>query len=159
VSFRARPLAEQERVSGLVRRTIAVVGSAVALATLGCGPRSISGTVRLEGVPLTEARVTFTGEGGAPGPFVTKTDNDGRYSLLSNTNEDIPAGKYRITISKTGLKDGTTPTDPKELEKAIRTRKIASLVPKVYEDYQTTPLRAEVTSGSRAHDFDLKKKP
>jgi len=115
-----------------------------------------SGKVTLNAAPLAEARVTFTGDDGKAGPFIARTDARGRYTLLSNTATGIPAGKYRVTVHKVGLKDGTIPTDPQAYEEAVRAGTMESLVNQIYETFETTPLRAEVASGSNTRDFDLK---
>jgi predicted RNA-binding Zn-ribbon protein involved in translation (DUF1610 family) len=146
-------LAEKEGMSPRTKLILAVGAGVVGLVLLGWflfGGSSlsfVSGTITLDGEPLTEARVDFVGDasvGDASAErFLAKTDDKGHYVLRSNTNAGIPPGKYKVTVSKLALKDG----------------QMQSFVHKVYEELESTPLHAEVGAGSHTKNFELKKQP
>jgi hypothetical protein len=71
---------------------------------------AVSGTITLNGDPLAYATVTFIPKDGTPGfGGVGKTDAAGRYTLLGSRDnaKGIPAGEYRVVISKRLMPDGS----------------------------------------------------
>jgi hypothetical protein len=118
----------------------------------------VSGTIMLDGTPLGQAKVVFVADGAESGPFIAKTDDEGVYSMRTNTNEGIPPGKFKVTVSKAALSDGTLP-EPKEYEKAVRSGALRNIVGKAYETPATTPLHVELVAGASTHNFEVKRGP
>jgi hypothetical protein len=86
-------------------RTWRYVPLSLALFVSGCGGggsdlelEGVSGTITLDGAPLTDARVIFTPkEGGRPA--FGMTDEDGYYELeYTSTSEGTPPGEYVVAI-------------------------------------------------------------
>lgn len=126
---------------------------------LGGSLAYVSGTVKLDDEPLDGAMITFVGESGKLGPYTAKSGAGGSYSLRSNTNTGIPPGKYKVTITKRALKDGSLPQDREELDKAVRSGTFGNIVKGEYEEASTTPLNVEVASGSNTHNFTVPRHP
>ena len=118
----------------------------------------VSGTVSLEGTPLASADLYFIGQGANKDRFQAKSQENGRYTLRSNTNAGVPPGEYKITVSKVALPDGSLPAR-EDFEKAMRTGKLKNIIDKQYETPETTPLRVVVKEGSLTHNIELKKQP
>lgn len=126
---------------------------------MGSNEAMVSGAVTLDGTPLAEAQVVFLGEdANNQSPVVAQSDESGKYALTGVTGGGIPPGKYRATVSKQTLKDGTRPIG-EELEKARIEERLLNTLPKPYEDRATTPLQFEVRSGNNTINLELKKQP
>ena len=99
----------------------------------------VTGTVKLDGKPLSNGDVIFYPEGPNLPADATKL-HDGRYTLR------VVAGRHRVVIQAVSDKPIiTSPVDPPVYE---------SIVPACYND--ATTLRAEVTpAGTNRFDFDL----
>jgi len=132
----------------------------------GCGGRDpdlpplvpVDGTVRLDGQPLSHATVTFypvgqtRGVGGA-----AYTDENGRYEAESGSEKGLPAGQYRVFVSKLVMPDGS-PYSAKEgvppMESDAR-----EAVPLRYTDMDQSPLEATVPRAGGTIDFELTGRP
>lgn len=151
----------------------------LSLVALGCsgssGPKlptfsedavPVSGTVTMDGQPLADAAVTFLFDGTAPKGFMSgsgKTDSSGKYALTSGAKPGVPAGRYRVSISKLATKDGTPfredPAAGIDLEQARISGQIREGVPKQYSDPEKTTLSAQITTTqSEPVNFTLKSK-
>ncbi len=129
----------------------------------GCSSRSgtgpalipVEGTVTLDGKPLAGALVTFIPVGDTRGSGGTGyTDQNGRYTLRSaDGGAGVPAGPYRVTISKLVMPDGSdyspqagvAPMDSPAQER----------LPVQYSDLQFTTLQATVSKQDQPIDFAL----
>jgi hypothetical protein len=116
-------------------------------AMVGCGNSdlgSVEGTVRLNGQPLENARVTFTPVAGGR-PAAGKTDNQGRYELIfSRDDKGALIGEHAVSISTFSehlADDGET------------TEVVPEKVPARYNT--NTELKAKVEGGANTLDFDL----
>ena len=75
----------------------------------GCGYRrpaqvKTTGTVTLDGEPVAQASLMFIPDSGRPASGNTNTN--GAFELSSyGGNDGLPAGNYRVTVSKLVLKD------------------------------------------------------
>lgn len=119
----------------------------------------VSGTVTLDGTPLSNAQVVFIGEDEKnQSPVVAQTDEAGQYSLIGVTGGGLPLGKYRATVRKLTLKEGTLPAG-EELEKARVEGLLVNTLPKIYEDRSTSTLQFELHRGANAINLELKKQP
>jgi hypothetical protein len=128
------------------------------LGVLGCGGPSesvvVSGTVKLDGQPLSHASVTFVPEGATRGLGGSgRTDAEGRYTLTdARGGKGILPGEYRVVISRPLEKDGSAP-DPKvpPIESTAR-----ETLPARWSDRTATELRATVSKEGRVHEFTLR---
>lgn len=101
---------------------------------------SISGTVTLDGSPLTAGAVVFTNE--AMGFGVTaELDGSGTYQVRS-----IPTGQYQVAI------EPPPPPAPHEMDQRVVP---PTDVPRKYQDSQTSGLSATVQRGTNTADFAL----
>jgi hypothetical protein len=91
------------------------------LALAGCGPSAgpplapVSGTVTLDGKPLSGAVVSFIPTGDTPGGGGDgRTGPDGKYTLRSRHGGGVAAGEYRVVVSKRVMPNGSDvpPDDP-----------------------------------------------
>jgi hypothetical protein len=132
--------------------------AALLVAAPGCGSSGtvdVSGTVKLNGQPLSGALVTFRPEG-ATGDLggAGKTDAEGKYTLTAvRGGKGVLPGEYRVIVSKRLNPDGSEP-DPKTPPIESQARET---LPAVYSDRNATTLRATVSNEARVHDFPLEK--
>lgn len=132
-------------------------GFAVALGIFvtGCGGGGpsmgrVSGTVKLDGKPLTKGTVTFIATDGKNPNATGAIDSSGKYTLQTTEPGDgAVVGSYKVAISDTDTAALNTamPGMPAPVQK--------SAVPKSYLDAGTSGLTATVTTGSNTKDFDL----
>ena len=145
----------------ILNRRLALGLSMLCLAGLvvGCAPEGrktlpVKGTLTLDGAPVAEAAVMFTGpDGGAP--VATTTDESGNFTL------DAIPGLNKIAVSKsvttgeaaTQEEGGTMPE-----ESALADVKTEWLIPVKYASDRTSGLQAEVTAGMDPVKLDLTSK-
>ncbi len=121
-------------------------------AAAGCGEKAmdyaslnlvlVSGTVKLDGSPLANARVRFVDENGSGSEGIT--DSAGRYSLRYDSNRlGAKPGKKKVKITTAAE---TAADDPDAISKSEK-------VPAKYNS--ATELEVEVTSEQTAYDFAL----
>ncbi|QDU63809.1 hypothetical protein Pan216_46900 [Planctomycetes bacterium Pan216] len=106
---------------------------------------TVTGTVTLDGEPLSNAEVFFQPEQGRPS--VGQTDADGDYELLYTVRrKGAQLGKQTVRISTATMKE----------DDEGNTIEIPEKVPPQYNS--ETTLVVEVVPGSNDFDFDLKSK-
>jgi hypothetical protein len=153
---------------------------AMGLASAGCGGNTlkVKGKVTLDGAPVEGATISFVPAGGGEAhPATGFTDSDG-YFTLSSTKEGDGAwpGEYKVVISKKEGNDNArpgkqaSPDDPPTPQSKMPDQAKAGmrgmggnkyggpkkdLLPKIYGDPATTPLRQTVPA-SGSIEFDLK---
>jgi hypothetical protein len=162
--------------------SFAVLAALLLLAGSGCGsgrPKlyKVTGKVTLDGQPLGGAVVQFMPADPASGLEMARgtTGADGVYNLTTyNTNDGAMEGDYRILVTKSvkteGGAGGGGPMDGKNMAEMMAKNmkeafqgknrgqpKMETEIHKNYSDFENTPLRAKVTSGSNTVDFPLKK--
>jgi len=126
----------------------------------GCGKGNaislakVSGSVTLDGQPLTKGAVQFMPDGskGTTGPMATgKIGPDGKFTLTTSTPDDgAQVGFYKVAVSCWE----EVPFDPNN-PKAPPPPK--SLIPERYADAGMSGLTAEVKSGTKNEfTFELK---
>lgn len=126
----------------------------------------VSGSVTMDGEPLSDASVTFLFDGKAPTGFTSgmgTTDSSGKFALTSGTKPGVPAGRYKVVISKYATKDGQPfredPQSGVDLEQARMSGAVREGVPKKYSDVEKTTLSAQVTTSQKDPvNFALKSK-
>jgi len=119
------------------------------LALTGCGaPEStVSGTVTLDGKPLSLGTVTFHPQAeGTPG--YGEIDADGQYNVQTNSGGGLVPGDYMITV--VALEPSVVPTDPKAMPSPGK-----RLTPEGYASVKTTDLRRAVDAGPNQIDLPL----
>lgn len=121
---------------------------AIGLLIAGCGGAApagpetgaVTGTVTLDGEPLSEVLVMFQPEDGKLGQAsMGKTDEDGHYELTySTTTKGAVVGSHKVTVTTP-----TTAPDPK----------FKDPIPKKYNS--KTELKEEVQAGENVVDLAL----
>jgi hypothetical protein len=132
------------------------LAAAFLLAAAGCGSgqKSIvalvpaSGTVTIDGTPLAEAVVQFIPMGDTKGQGGSAlTDTEGTYKALTTFGEPgLPAGEYKVVISKRDSKGGAAVAGPE-----------SEVLPAAYSDRVKTTLKASIPAGGEAtNNFALR---
>ena len=122
-----------------------------------------SGTVTMDGKPLSQAMVLYipdistTGQGGSG-----TTDESGKYSVSSRNakGEMVPGvipGKYKVAFSRMVKPDGTVWTPDASNSAGPATFGAREELPLKYSDPATSIQIAEVKAGGAPVDFALKK--
>lgn len=115
----------------------------------------VMGVVKVNGVPLPKATVTFVPVGVTKGTGAqATTDESGKYEASAIHGEKgAPLGTYRVAISKLVLPDGSEiPPDSKEAPITLNAR---DLLPAEYSSLEYSTLKANVPPGGGAIDFDI----
>jgi len=140
----------------------------------GCGRNAgpvvqfVEGKVILDGQPLEGATVGLSPVKGSTGlPAYARTDGQGIFRVTSTRggrrDAGAAAGDYVITISKIVADDGDVMVEEdgsgKKPARRPSTKPPREVVPEVYAEVDSSPLRATITSGANtgpAFVFDLK---
>lgn len=156
---------EEEEDEGRGKKLKLLVGILIVLAVISAGSwwffsgtndGYVSGRVTLDEEPLANAKVSFVNEKDK-GIFESYTDAAGNYSVKGNAGTGIPVGKYKVLVEKLGLKDGTVPGTPEELQAAQKKKTLVNLPGKDYLNPAATPLKLEVKVGNNSFNIALKK--
>lgn len=118
----------------------------------------VSGVVRLNGSPLTNASVTFVPEeaGTAKLTYFGATDQEGKFVLKNRQGEaGCEAGKYKVVISKRTLSDGSPMPDEDSPEAAASAADSVETLPSKFSSRETTELMYEVPEGGKEFSIDL----
>jgi hypothetical protein len=149
----------------MMRRFATMAALAVIFMFHGCGdggPRRVpvSGTLTLNGKPLEGATVTFapdpTNPVGTPGGAFT--DKDGSYIAASDQRPGLAAGKYKVLVTKSALKNGAKVPDEFKDDPmmAVTSGLTIELLPPAYSNANTSPLSLDVPEAGGSFDFDVK---
>jgi hypothetical protein len=118
----------------------------------GCGGNGVvpvEGTVTLDGKPLADANIVLAQlRATDPGPFVGKTDAEGKFTLGATTSPGSGAavGEYRLMI--TTVTGGTMEDSPLPTEKEV-----------VPGNYRNGSMKFTIPAGgTQDANFDLKTK-
>jgi len=154
---------------GLILVIVAGVGLVV-----GCGRNAgpmvqfVEGRVILDGQPLEGATVGLSPVKGSTGlPAYARTDGQGVFRVTSTRGGRRDAGAaegdYVVTVSKVVADDGDVMVEEdgsgKKPARRPASKPPREVVPEVYAEVDTSPLRATITSGANtgpAFVFDLK---
>jgi hypothetical protein len=132
--------------------------AAVLACAAGCGGnrlRQVEGEVLLDDQPVAGALVLFQREGSGGPPANAVTDGSGHFRLSTFAGGDgVLPGTYKVTVAKYPDHPGPAitvePSDPRYLEQYAKAQRASqqapprSLLPAVYENMTTTPLRQQV---------------
>ena len=135
-------------------RLIAVAATA-SLALVGCGSSEpglvpVSGIVMLDDKPIDKAAVMFHHAAGRIAYGVT--GEDGTFQLTTRDSGDgALIGDYRVTVSLTHQEGGVQQNDAgvEDYSRPILEEKTIFIVPKVYNDPQTTPINVTISKASK----------
>jgi len=112
----------------------------------------VSGTVKIDGQPLTKGTVTFIATDGKNPNATGAIDSSGGYTLQTTEPGDgAVVGSYKVAISDADSEAMNTavPGMPPPVQK--------SAIPKSYLNANTSGLTATVEAGRNTKDFELKK--
>lgn len=135
----------------------------------GCNPsiktESVEGIVTLDEKPLEGALVTFSVVEESTGlPAFGRTDANGVFKMTaaqgSRTTSGALIGSYRVAVIKEAPeRDATAEELKKQDETGIPLNiRIVSIVPKKYNDVNTSGLTADVKPGKNNLKFELSSK-
>jgi hypothetical protein len=104
----------------------------------GCGSStaSVTGSVTIDGTPVTSGRVVFHKEGQAPA--IANIKSDGTFELAIANSKGIQPGHYKVTVASYEIGTPARPGDPAPAK---------LLTPRQYIDVGTTPLASDVGTG------------
>jgi hypothetical protein len=125
------------------------------IASVGCGgtyDATVSGSVTLDGQPLTRGTVKFIPDGaGAPGYGLV--GGDGSYSLMTGREAGISSGAYTVTVvaNAPSTPDPNSPSSPPMPGKPI--------TPVWYRDAESSPIKETVEPGSNEISLSLTSTP
>lgn len=151
------------------RLSLAVVAALV----LGCGQSGpavnlVKGVVTLDGAPVADADVGFSPVTPGQGlSAVGKTAADGSFVLNAQgarPGRGTAVGDYVVTVRKYEIPPPVpqVSSDDPSYEPPEPSRKppaeLRSLVPKIYVDKATSPLKATVAKGENSFQFELSPK-
>jgi hypothetical protein len=145
-----------------MNRISSCLAAAALVAAAGCGSSQKStlalvpavGKVTVDGAPLPEALVEFIPSGDTRGQGGTAlTDDDGGYEARTPFGErGLPAGEYKVVISKRNLPE---PTESGEAPPASVGPEVETLA-SAYSDPKRTTLKANVPpNGEAVNNFAL----
>jgi Carboxypeptidase regulatory-like domain len=156
------------------------------VALCGCGSseyKSVSGVVLLDGEPVPEAAVAFVPEDPHGEGATAYTDEDGRFRMKSAVHDGVKPGKYKVRIealaerpapvkgmaqimaekhaggnadAKSMAKDAAAVQKQQAQESKAAAKRKRVNTPKVYNDIDKSPLRAEIPAQTD-YKFELTK--
>ncbi len=123
----------------LLYRLLAIV---VISTVAGCSgaAASVSGTVTLDGQPLTTGNVSFYPDGDVGAPAYGQIDAQGRYSLKTGSEAGLAPGGYTVVVLAT--KDPPEPYDKTGAENPP-----IPITPGKYGRVETSDLKVQVKAG------------
>jgi len=134
--------------------TLAVLATLAAWVGCGSGGREtieVQGVVTLDGQPLADAGVMFSGpEGGST--VATRTDASGAFTVRA-----VP-GSSQVAVSKTETSGGAPPQDDGTMPADGGKVQVKALVPAKYADFRTSGLTVDVASGMEPVRLELTSK-
>lgn len=111
----------------------------------------VTGTVKLDGKPVSDAVVTFSEQKTSINAF-GDTDSNGAFALSYGGGRAIPVGKFKVRVAPK-----ETPAPPAAAGGAATPQKEEpSPIPKKYRNFETSELTADVKDGVNELNFDLK---
>jgi hypothetical protein len=122
----------------------------------------VSGTITLDGTPLSEATVSFAYQGTPPEGFYGSgagTDAQGHYELQTMGKKGAVPGTYKVTVSRPLDASGMTinPEEGMDMEQLRQAGVLKETVPLKYTDATATELTTTIEKGKAdGYDFTLK---
>lgn len=97
-----------------MRRPILLFALTAGLVSVsGCGDKltPVNGTVTYDGTPVDGATIVFMSESGSK-QAIGRSDDSGKFALEYNNGPGIPAGTYKVMVTRTKIIEGQAPGDP-----------------------------------------------
>jgi hypothetical protein len=110
----------------------------------------VSGQVLLDGKRIGPGTIVFAPVGSGK-PATGSIDENGKYSVYTNREVGLGAGKYKIAVSVREL--------PPDIKRGDRPPPGKLLIPEKYEDNAKSGLEYDVLPGSNTIDIELKSQP
>lgn len=147
----------------------------IALCSSGCGQSGtpveyVRGVVTLDGTPLEGATVFFSPQGPEGMSAAGRTQSDGSFTLNAQgakPGAGTSTGDYSVMISKVEVPEfvDLSTDDPRYgtrehelLQQNANSAEPTVIVPKKYNNSETSPFTAKVESGSNTFTFDVSSK-
>ncbi len=119
---------------------------------------AVSGIITLDGKPLPKVEVRFyPEESGLPGDYIAiaVTDDDGKYTLMTNNQSGACVGVNKVTISEGPPPEGARSQEKFDLYKAtLKNRPI----PEHYGTLASSPLTITVSADKTDYPIALKRR-
>jgi hypothetical protein len=124
----------------MMLKRLLIIGLVSAVAGCSGSAASVSGTVTLDGQPLTKGDVSFHPDGGSGAPAYGQIDAQGRYSLSTGTEAGLAPGAYTAVVVAT--------KDPPQLyDKTGAEIPPIPITPGKYGSTTTSDLKVQVKPG------------
>jgi hypothetical protein len=117
----------------------------------GCGgvyDSSVSGTVTLDGNPVTRGTVAYNPVQSGPSAYA-RIDEDGSYTVRTGREEGLPAGEYQVTVI------ANEPPAVRQTAQGGPPPPGRPITPPWYRTKQTSGLRFTVDKGSNEINLEL----
>lgn len=117
----------------------------------GCGDKltPVNGTVTYDGTPLDGATIVFMNESGSK-QATGRSDENGKFSLDYNNGPGVPAGTYKVMVTRTKIVEGTSPAEAAgKIDKGYLEKMKAKDLPK------GTELPAHMVGNKKAAKADI----
>ena len=154
------------------RKTLGLVAfaSAGVLFLAGCGGSKtygptlkvtpVTGTVTLANAPLADADVSLIFQGTAPPGFSAaggKTDAQGHFEVLTGVQKGVPAGKYKVTVSKLAGLNGqpVIPTEGMDLAQMAASGQAVQQIPPEFNDPAQATTEVTVADGTPTAEIKI----
>ena len=149
-------------MSAFTRLSLILIVSFAVIGIVGCGGPKIkegnfkvtpvTGTVTLDGAGLADADVMFMLEGTPPADYfgsAAKTDAQGNFEVVTGTRKGVPAGKYKVVVSKWVGESGKVPSaaEGMDLEQMKLNGTAKQSVPPEFSDINLTKTEITVEDG------------
>jgi hypothetical protein len=123
----------------------------------------VTGMVTLNGEPLADAEISFLFDGKPPAGFAAsgaKSDSSGKFVVMTGSKPGTCPGRYRITISRWRMPDGSpVKADPEsgmDLEMLRQSGQLKQTVPDRYSNPDRTELSASISDSEDDEPLELK---
>jgi len=122
------------------------------LVVAGCSGSAgkITGSVTLDGQPLTQAMLSFApADKTTKGNNVAETDEEGNFEVKPNpkTRVTLPPGKYNVFITKLVDKEGNVPPPPEDPALPGIHKGLKNMVPRKYAPGSSPVLEVVIKPG------------
>lgn len=138
------------RMKALV--SLSTIATLLCLFAAGCGPGKnefpVTGKISVAGEPIPYGAIAFYAVDGAT-PVGGGTIKDGTYTA------NVPPGEKKVTVTGNKI-TGQAPMDP-SMPGSPMVDQREDVVPAIYSQQSTTPLKATVTGETKDLNFDLEK--